>query len=432
MSDLLIEQRNPARPGSAALPTVAGGRQPRFYVISAIVAVALVGMGATGMWLYQRSVSHKAGAAPPSVMPPSVEVPTSEASELEVTLTSDALGRASVKTAHVVSRSLAIPVRVPGAVQSNGYHEVHVTPLVGGVVTKTLAELGQWVKRGQTLAKIFSSELSEAQTQFLTMNAELDAEHKKLKRTEELVAIGAASRQELEEVQASHAVHQSHVQAAEQRLLLLGWNDSQIGSLAHTQHITSEIAVSAPIDGLIVSRMANQGQVVAVGQELFTVTDLSTVWIVGDLFEKDFSMVRVGSKATITSAAYPGQVFQGHVSYFDPRVDPQTRTAKVRVEMPNPGMLLKIGMYVDVSLLTAEGEKAPVVPHSAVQSIGSKQVVYLPAGDDEGKFLQRTVTLGEEVDQYYRVLQGLKHGEQVVAEGSFLLRAESLRQHPTQ
>jgi RND family efflux transporter MFP subunit len=393
-------------------------------------AAGLLAAGATGMWFYLRASSKPTPAL--AFSPPAVAAIQEPQSDMEVTLAADALGRTRLKTSQVEVRPLMMTVRVPGVVQSNGYREVQVTPLVGGVITKAFAELGTPVKQGAPLAKIFSTELAEAQTHLLNMKAELNAEHLKLKRTQELLAIGAASRQELEGVQATHAVHESHARAAQQKLLLLGLSEEQIAGLESARQINSDVTVPAPIDGIVLSRMVNLGQVVAIGQPLFTVTDLSTVWVIADVFEKDFAVVRVGSRATITTPAYPGRVYHGKVSYIDPRIDQQTRTAKVRVEVTNPGIALKLGMYVDVSFQTPGGSLVPVVPGNAVQSIGSKQVVYLPVEGDPSRFLQRTVRLGEQLGADYRVIEGLKADDKVVSEGSFFLRAESLRQNPSQ
>src|SRR5207253_4500332 len=135
--------------------------------------------------------------------------------------------------------------------------------------------------------------------------------------------------------------------------------------------VVSTIGVPAPIDGVITSRSVNLGQVVAMGQELVTVTDLSQVWVVGDLYEQDFKSVRVGSEAAITTAAYPDMALRGRVTYIDPRVDSQTRTAKARVEVPNTDGRLRLGMYVTLSFTTpGTGSGAVVVPRSAVQAIG--------------------------------------------------------------
>jgi RND family efflux transporter MFP subunit len=393
------------------------------------------------MWFYQNGLPHKRATSQQSpgghhghhgASPVAVTNPATDPSEIEVNLSPEAVERARIKVGAIEAGPLTIAARAPGVVQSNGYREVQVTPLVGGVVTKAFAELGAQVKQGEPLAMVFSTELPEAQTHLLNMKAELNAEHQKLKRTQELLSIGAASRQELEGVQATHAVHESHVRAAEQKLLLLGLSEEQIAGLESARQIKSDVKVPAPIDGIVVNRMVNLGQVVAIGQPLFTVTDLSTVWVIADVFEKDFAVVRMGSRATITTPTYPGRVYHGQVSYVDPRVDAQTRTAKVRVEVANPGIALKLGMYVDVSFQTPGGSAVPVVPGSAVQSIGSKQVVYLPVEGDPNRFLQRTVKLGEQLGPDYRVLEGLKPDEKVVTEGSFFLRAESLRQYPAQ
>jgi RND family efflux transporter MFP subunit len=187
--------------------------------------------------------------------------------------------------------------------------------------------------------------------------------------------------------------------------------------------------VPAPIAGVITSRSVNLGQVVTMGQELLSVTDLSDVWVVGALYEQDFKTVTVGSEAAITTPAYPGLTLRGGVSYIDPRVDPQTRTAKARIEVPNSGGRLRLGMYVTVSF-TTPGASAVVVPRSAVQAIGDRQVVFVPAGKEDGKFFQRQVRLGSLVADNYTVLSGLKPGETVVTEGSFFLRAEVLRNAP--
>jgi RND family efflux transporter MFP subunit len=283
------------------------------------------------------------------------------------------------------------------------------------------------VQRGALLATIFSSELADAQMRYLSMAAMLEADHKTLERTEQLVAIGAASRQEMEEVTAVHAGHETEVAAARQRLLLLGLTQQQVADLKDPKQVVSQIGVPAPIGGVITARSANPGQVVAMGQELFVVTDLGTVWLVGDLYEQDFSSVRVGSEATVTAAAYPGSVLHGRVSYIDPRVDPQTRTAKVRVEVSNPGSRLRLGMYVNIVFAGPGGQPQVVVPRAAVQSMGDQSVVFLPVAGEEGKFLRRRVRLGPASGNSYVVLEGLRAGDTVVTDGSFLLRAEATR-----
>jgi RND family efflux transporter MFP subunit len=322
-----------------------------------------------------------------------------------------------------------LKLRVPGIVKPNEYREVHVTPLVGGLIKEVPVVLGDHVKRGQSLAVIFSSELAEAETQYVSYLAELEAEHKKLERTRNLVKLGAASQQEEEEVAATHAAHESHVRAAREKLTLLGASDRQIAALQQAEQINPNLVVPAPISGVVLTRSANLGLVVSTAQELFTVVDLSTVWTMASVSEKDFASVRVGSAANVTAPAYPGKVWKGHVTYIQPQVDPNTRTAQARIEVANPGENLRIDMYVDVEFISP-GAPGPVVPEAAVQSIGERQFVFLPVKNNEGSFQLRAVRLGPAANGYYAVLEGLNTKEEVVTDGSFILKAEAIRQHP--
>jgi cobalt-zinc-cadmium efflux system membrane fusion protein len=351
--------------------------------------------------------------------------------EVEIVLSPEAVARAGFKTVAVTAdRTAAGPV-IPGTIMPNAYREVKVTPIAAGVVTKVHVELGATVRRGMPLATLFSPDLADTQTRYLSMMAGLEADRKKLERTQKLLAIGAASRQELEEVTALHDSRATEVEAARQRLILLGLAPEQVEALKIPSQVVSTVSVPAPLDGIVTARSANLGQVVGMGQELFVVTDLSGIWAVGDLYEQDFRAVRVGSETRVTTPAYPGVTMRGRVGYIDPRVDAQSRTAKVRVELPNPDGRLKLGMFVNMAFSTAGGERAVLVPKAAVQAVGDRQVVFVPARDGDAKFIQRTVRLGPLVGEHYVVLSGLSPGDVVVTEGSFLLRAESARNAPS-
>src|SRR5215510_4039846 len=194
------------------------------------------------------------------------------------------------------------------------------------------------------------------------------------------------------------------------------------------------ISVEAPASGTILSRSVNAGEVVTMGKELFRIADLSAVWVIGQIYEKDFAEARVGAPVLITAPAYPGKSFTGRVSYIDPRVEPQTRTTQIRVEVKNPNDMLKLGMFVDVNLGEPPATSAQAmvsVPRGAVQMIGAKQVVFVVT-DRAGVFAQREVSAGPESDGTAPIYAGLNAGERVVTEGSFLLRAESLKLDPAQ
>jgi len=416
------------------------GNRNRGGLILMVGGVALVAGVLGGVWLVRSGLLASPGVpvnssapatAPPAAAPASLPVAAGPAQpeEISVTIPADSLERMQLGYGQVTTAAVSAEVRVPGTVEPNGYRQVKVTSLVGGVATRILAELGQTVKRGAMLAQLYSRDLAEAQTVLIGYEAELEVEHKKLLRTQELVNLGAASREELEAVQGTHQVHTAHVEEARQKLVLFGLTDAQIENVSAGHQVASDIAIPAPMDGVILARNINLGQVVTPEQELFTVTDLSSVWIEGSLLENDFAMVRTGSRATITTPAYPGRTYRGTVDYIDPRVDPQTRTAKVRVIVENRDLALRLGMYMDM-LFATPGARVPVVPSQAIQQIGTLSVVYIPVEGEIGRFLQRTVSLAEESPTGRRIIAGLRAGDRVVTSGSFLLRAEALRQHP--
>src|SRR6267378_1105331 len=411
---------------------------PRRRVMWIAVAAVTIVVIAVGLWFATQHGSHPKPRqhAPMSSMA-DMSTPSNEDStdstaantDLQVELGTDDLKKAQVQTVHVDVKKTSSTLRVPGIVNPDEYREVHVTSLVGGVIRQVPVVLGDHVKRGQPLAVVFSSELAEAETQYLSHLAELEADHKKLVRTQNLVKLGAASQQEEEEVEAMHAGHESYVRAALEKLKLLGASDQQIASLKQAEQIDPNFVVPAPINGVVLTRAANLGLVVNTAQELFTVADLSTVWIMASINEKDFASVRVGTAATVTAQAYPGRLWKGRVIYIQPQVDPSTRTAQARIEVANPREDLRIDMYTDVDF-TSAGAPGPVVPEAAVQSIGERRFVFLPVNDNDGTFALRQVRLGPAAGGYYSVLDGLKVQDEVVTAGSFILKAEAIRQHP--
>jgi RND family efflux transporter MFP subunit len=403
-----------------------------------VAALGLIAVGALGATLVPRYLGGAPPApvatapTPPVSAPSASESPTASTptTTAEVVLSPEAVSRAGIKTAPAEVVASQATIQLPGTVMADAYREVKVVPIVGGIVTRVHVELGAAVKRGTPLAALFSPELAEAQTKYLSMRAMLVADHQKLQRTQQLVAIGAASRQELEDITAVHASHATEVEAARQRLLLLGLTRAHVEALTNPSQIVSDVTVPAPIAGVITGRSANLGQVVSMGQELFVVTDLSQVWVIGDLYEQDFQTVHVGSEAALTTPAYPTLTLRGRVTYIDPRVDPQTRTAKVRVEVPNAAGRLRLGMYVTMAFTTPGNERTVVIPRGAVQTIGERQVVFVPAPDEEGKFLSRPVQVGPLRGDLVTIRRGVQPGEVVVTEGSFFLRAEMLRNAP--
>jgi len=426
-----------------------------------------------------------------------------------ITLTPEQVERIKLKieTVGETMSSEAAQVSATGVVQPNTYSETPVISLVGGVVRRIDAQLGDSVAKGQTVAVVFSDELAAAQSRYLslqteaqtarqnyqrteklvqinpvsrtefdeaqakvkTKEAELDEMQRRYTRTVKLIEIGAASREELEqdrtklktaEAEVEQARKQltrtseivklnpvsrtefeqasvklrtaeSELANARQRLILLGLSESRVSALRSPSQISSEIALTAPVSGTITSRSVNQGEVVESNKELMKVTNLSSVWVIAQVYEKDLGKMRTGSGASVTSDAFQGKLFRGQVTYIDPNINQETRTAQVRVELENPGQIFKIGMYVNVSFgALGTGEMTvPVIPTTAVQNMKEQKIVFA-ATDKPNIFLMKPVRLGSESNGQFVVLEGLNVGDKIVTDGSFLLRAEMLKQNP--
>ncbi|CAN5650285.1 hypothetical protein BH20ACI4_BH20ACI4_27490 [soil metagenome] len=423
--------------------------------------------------------------------------------ERTITLSDDQIKAAGLKI-ETVGESLAgesFETSATGVVQANAYAETPVISLVGGVVRGLNAELGQFVQKGQTVAIIYSDELSATQSNYLSKLAETDeaskrydravkltdiaaesrteldtataevkaaeaevAEYKSnFERTTKLLKIGAASRQELEQattklktaeaslVEAKNRLErarkllninpqrraeldnaltqlrkaEAETSAERQRLLVLGLSPQAVERVKNTRQVSSELPLASPVSGTVTARMVNNGEIVSANKELLKVTNLSTVWVIGQVYEKDLGKLRIGSGASVTTDAYPGQVFRGNISYIDPNLDQSTRTAQVRIELPNPDQKFKVGMYVNIAFATIGGSEdtVPVVPKEAIQNLNNQQVVFV-ATENPNMFIVRPIRIGAETGGLYPVLEGLTVGEKIVTDGSFLLYAE--------
>lgn len=414
-----------APPTNSVTPSARRRATPIIVAMVAIVAIVAI-------WLLWPKPAGRPVAAPRTVTFDESS-PATTTAEQKLTLTQEQLRSVQLKieTVGEAPTTEAAGQMATGVVQANSYKETPAVSLVGGIVRSVHGELGQNVRRGQRVAIVFSNELAEAQANYLTAMAALDEHHRHHLRTIKLVEIGAASRQELESATAQYRESEANVANLRQKLLLLGLTAQRIASLKSTSQVSSEFSVPAPASGTITSRTVNSGEVIEANKELLRVTDLSTVWVIGQVYEKDLATVRVGSGANVTSDAYPGQIFRGRVTYVDPKVDPATRTAQVRIEIANPRQMFKIGMYVNVAFgaLGVAERTLSTVPKNAVQAIGNQQFVFV-ATDKPNEFILRPVRVGAESNGFYPVLEGLSAGERVVTEGSFMLRAEWLKKNP--
>ena len=444
--ELTVEQTVETTPDAAIVKRVETARvtaPPRRSRTRVVVAVALFAAACAALlfWWLNRSGgdSGRVVTAPRTVTFDQPSAPADGAAsgaapgEATLQVAADAAARAGLKVEPVGEQLApeAAQQAATGVVQANAYRSTPVVSLVGGRLVSVAAEAGQEVRRGQQLAVIFSDELAMVQSRYLSAQAELEEHHQHHARTIRLLEIGAASREEFEQATSVLKKAEAEAAAQRQRLLLLGLTPQRVAALRGPAQVSSEVSLPAPTGGTVISRAANPGEVVEANKEILRVADLSNVWVVGQVFERDLARVRTGSGASVTSEAYPGRIWRGRVTYVDPQLDPATRTAQVRVEVANPGQALKLGMFVNVgfgALGTAEAT-APTVPSSAVQTVGGRTVVFL-ATNDPNTYVVRPVRLGSESSGRFPVLEGLHVGDRVVTDGSFLLRAEWLKLHP--
>lgn len=399
------------------------------WPVVAVGAVSLVlfGVGGAYLWLPRPEVSAPVAAG--GAGGAAAENSAGPLPDIALTLSDDALKKAGVVVSPVTVSDTTSVIRLSGVVEPDAYRQVVVAPLVSGRVTRVVVMLGDRVARNTPLVEIYSPDLAEAQSRFLSMRAEFQAVELEITRTDRLTQIGAASQQELERIHAEHVRHRTELESARTRLQLLGMTPTQVDTLASTGQVAATTMVVSPIAGVVTARTANPGTSVDPATPLITVVDLSTVWVVGDVYEQDFSRVSVGTPAAVTTTAFPDQKIMGKVAYIDPQVRLETRTARMRVEIPNPGQRLRLGMYAEVSVQApGAGTASLLVPRSAVQNVGDRTVLYLADPLQQGRFIEREVELGETSGDRVAVRSGVQRDDRVVTAGSFSLRAERERQ----
>lgn len=412
-----------------------GGRQLHVspgLAAAAVLAVLIIGAGGTFMLMRTRVPADAPGdsrpattTSQPPAVPESAPAPDTLATtraDVVVTLSKDAADRAGIEVAPVTAADAPAGLRLPGIVEPNAYRQVTVTPLVGGRVLRAMAQLGDRVRKGQAIAQLYSPELADARAKYVAARAMLEAHDRELQRTRKLVEIGAASRQELEQLHAEHAAQTAEVDSARSRLELLA-ADVDAGSPSAPQE-SAITNVRAPIDGVVTERQANPGLNVDPSSRLFTIVDLSDVWVIADVYERDLARVREGARATVTTAAFPEKPLEGRVSFIDPQLNAPTRTARIRLEVANPRGELRIGMYTDVIIESAAAGSVLMVPKGAIQIVGASHVVYVASPGDRTRFVEREVQLGRAAGNHVEVQAGLSAGDSVVSKGSFFVRAE--------
>jgi RND family efflux transporter MFP subunit len=309
-----------------------------------------------------------------------------------------------VRAGSVERRPLDQTIRTVGKVDYDERRVAHIHTRIDGWIKEIFVNYtGQLVKLHQPLFTLYSPELVATQEEYLLA---LKAQRRLGDNPFQDVAAGAGSL----------------LEAARRRLLLWEVSDAQIAELERTGKPLLEVTILSHSEGFVVEKKALEGMRVEGGEDLYVLADLADVWVYADLYEYELPLVQVGQRAKVSLSYYPGEEFRGEVVYIYPYLDSQTRTARVRIEFPNPGWKLKPGMFANVEIQTDRGEGL-VVPGSAVLDSGTRKIVFVDKG--EGRFEPREVELGGRAGDGFEVLSGLEEGEQVITSANFLIDSES-------
>jgi cobalt-zinc-cadmium efflux system membrane fusion protein len=297
-----------------------------------------------------------------------------------------------------------------------------VTTLVRGRVVKVSVDVGQDVKKGTLLAMLHSTDLGLAEGAYLKANAKLGEAELAYERARDLYQHKAVSQAEYQRREAELKTAQAEAREGETRLELLGVQEQELQRLKREHNIKADVPLRAPFDGRVIMRNITRGEVVETQQKFFTVADLSEVWVVANVPEKDVHFVRRDQAVEVIAAAYPHGMFSGTITYIGDVLEPATRTMRLRVTVPNPDKLLKPEMFALVRVYAAPTADVLTVPLTAVQNGPTGKMVFVQQAPNV--FEVRTVKLGEEQGEVVTVLDGLREGEQVVTKGSFVLKSE--------
>ncbi len=341
---------------------------------------------------------------------------TVEGAEKLLALSAEEAQTAGIKVQKLELQEKAEQIMVTATIQANQDKLAHVVPRVPGRIVKVNASLGDRVRRGQSLAMLDSIDLGEARSSYLQATSEAALAQANFERAQRLNADNIIPEKDYLRARAEHEKARAARRAADDKLRMMGVNPEKLSG--------SVFPLTAPFAGTVIEKKAVLGELAQPDASLFTVADLSTLWIESDLFEKDLGKVKIGAQATVTLSAYPGEVFKGRLTYISSTMDKETRTVKARVEVPNPDGRLKPEMFATVAIGTGGSAKALLVPEDAVLLLQGQPTVFVA---ESGGFEPRAVVVGERTQGYAVLKSGVAAGESAVVSGAYALKARLLK-----
>ena len=321
-----------------------------------------------------------------------------------VTLSDKQRIMANVATVEAKNETLNKEINAVGIVQYNQSRQAKVTAWIAGRLEKlNVNSIGAFVSKEKPVAEIYSPDLVASQQEYL-------------------LALKSRAQLKNSPIASISQNGEGLVASAKQRLLLFGVKESQIAELERSGKPNIRIPIYSPFSGVVIEKMVQQGQYVAMGEALFNIADLSSVWVEVEVYENEFSNIHIGQQVEIRSQSFPDKPSTGRIAFVYPFLDPKTRTVKARVELANPGMKLKPEMFVN-AIIRVPLSPSLVVPSTAVMNTGKRQVVWVESSP--GMFESRTVQLGQQSGEKVQILSGLQSGDKVAVSGGYLIDSES-------
>ncbi len=328
---------------------------------------------------------------------------------------------AHIQVYTVTQAPLVRMLRLSGAVAYNSFLTTPVITQVGGPVSRILVTPGEHVTAGQPLLYVASPDYSLTRAAYIKARDAFQLSDKFYKRAQDLYEHKAIAEADLEQAESVRAQAEADLQSSEQAIRVLGFTNPES---VVTNPPSAELPLLAPMAGEVVERLCSPGQLLqAGGTQCFTLSDMSTVWVLVNIYQNDVAYVHVGDEVTIDNEAYPGQV-RGKIQYIAPSLDPTTRTLQARIEASNPGERLKKDMYVTAQVRAGVIPNALTVPDAAVlRDDQNMPYVYIQTGNNQ--FARRVITLGESQSGKTQVLSGLQAGDKIVGQGSLFLQFQN-------
>jgi len=337
-----------------------------------------------------------------------------------VRMTAEMQKQNGVVVASAKKQQLTGVISATGKVEVNADRTAHVSPRISGKIVAVRASLGDSVSAGQTLVTLDSVELGEALNRYHQSRTKYTLAQSNMERIKALVEKKIAARKDILQAETDFKISQTELHTDEERLSLYGVSSSGLKGSTHRKPL---LPVRSPISGIITEKHAIVGELSDPSKSLYTVADLSSVWVLIDINEKDLAKVHKGQAAIVTVGAFPDLKLKGRITYIADLVDEATRTVKARIEVANPGRKLKPEMFATVELAQA-ADAAPVlaVPEDALQDLDGKKVVFI--AENETEFTARQVQSGRLAGGMVEIVSGLKEGERYAVKGSFILKSE--------